>query len=107
MGKTLKLWNYKLLRHENEMTINKEKIKKLKKFLKLGSFSYIGYGRNKFVSIDPREYSTQFEYIWVGCARRFLCLVIITGNKYYIQGVPINMGIQWRIRYCLCYELAL
>ena len=23
------------------------------------------------------------------------------------QGVPINMGIQWRIRYRLCYELAL
>ena len=29
---------------------------------------------------------------------------------YYIdeiQGVPKNMGIQWRIRYRLCYELAL
>ena len=24
-----------------------------------------------------------------------------------IQGVPINMGIQWRFRYRLCYELAL
>ena len=25
----------------------------------------------------------------------------------WIQGVPKNMGIQWRIRYRLCYELAL
>ena len=24
-----------------------------------------------------------------------------------LQGVPKNMGIQWRIRYRLCYELAL
>ena len=26
---------------------------------------------------------------------------------HIVQGVPINMGIQWRIRYRLCYELAL
>ena len=27
-------------------------------------------------------------------------------GKICIQGVPKNMGIQWRIRYRLCYELA-
>ena len=27
-------------------------------------------------------------------------------QREYIQGVPKNMGIQWRIRYRLCYELA-
>ena len=28
-------------------------------------------------------------------------------GRFYVQGVPINMGIQWRIRYRLCCELAL
>ena len=28
-------------------------------------------------------------------------------TKNQIQGVPENMGIQWKIRYRLCYELAL
>ena len=28
-------------------------------------------------------------------------------NRANVQGVPINMGIQWRIRHRLCYELAL
>ena len=32
---------------------------------------------------------------------------IICLGKVIVQGVPKNMGIQWRIRYRLCYELAI
>ena len=36
------------------------------------------------------------------------CLIINTFfKKILIQGVPKNMGIQWRIGYRFCYELAL
>ena len=40
-------------------------------------------------------------YIIIYIKFKFLSLV----EESDVQGVPKNMGIQWLIRYCLCYEL--
>ena len=52
--------------------------------------------------------SSMFQYFtWVDNGLRYVSVSYLSLHWSLVQGVPKNMGIQWRIRYRLCYELAL